>query len=123
MPNEKTDVDVYIQSFPEPTQEVLANMRKALLRTIPDTTEAISYGIPVLKLNGKNVVFFAGYEHHVSVYPIPKGNAQLQKEIEPFVAGKGTLRFPLDKPIPYDLISKVAIELLSEHLARTDEKD
>jgi uncharacterized protein YdhG (YjbR/CyaY superfamily) len=122
MSNEST-IDAYIQSFPEETQAVLADIRKAILRSIPDTTEAISYGIPTFKFNDKYVIYFAGYEHHVSVYPIPKGNAELQKQIEPFIAGKGTLRFPLDQPVPYDLIARVAVELLAENQARTAAAD
>jgi uncharacterized protein YdhG (YjbR/CyaY superfamily) len=116
-----TTMDKYISSFPEDHQVILNKIRETIKKTIPDATETISYGIPTFKLNDKYVVYFAGYKHHVSVYPIPRSDASLQAEIEPFEAGKGTLQFPTTKPIPYELIERVTRALLQDNLKRTGE--
>lgn len=73
----------------------------------PGAKEAITYAIPTLLLDGRYLMYFAGWKRHISVYPIPSGDAQLDKEIERFKAGKGTLRFPLNEPIPYELIGRL----------------
>lgn len=101
-------VDEYISSFPAETQAVLKKVRQAIREVLPDAEEVISYQIPAFKIGGKYVIYFAGFAKHISVYPIPHGDAALAKEIAPYVAGKGTVRFSLDKPIPYDLIKKLA---------------
>jgi len=78
----------------------------------PETEEAVSYGIPTFTLDGRYLIYFAGWKRHISVYPIPAVNAQLDKEIERYKAGKGTLRFPLNEPIPYELIGRLAAAAL-----------
>jgi uncharacterized protein YdhG (YjbR/CyaY superfamily) len=100
-------VDSYIASFPEATQHLLQALREYLRNLLPDAIEAISYKIPTFKLNGRNVVHFAGYKGHLSIYPIPKGDAAFETEIERYRAGAGTIRLPLDKPLPLELISKL----------------
>lgn len=107
-------IDEYISTFPGETQDILQKIRRTMHGVITNAEEGISYGIPVLKANGKNVVFFAGWKDHVAVYPIPSGDDDFQKEIAPFKTGKGTLHFPLDKPIPYDLIKKITRHHLQE---------
>lgn len=104
--NDYTNIDEYIANFPEDVQHILQNIRKIGHEIIPQAEETISYGIPTLKLNDKYVFYFAGYKKHVSVYPIPPVPESFQKEIKPFIKGKGTLQFPLDKPIPFDLIKQ-----------------
>ena len=74
----------------------------------------ISYGIPTITLDDKYVVYFAGWAHHISVYPAPDGDQSLSAEIAPYRAAKGTLKFPLGKPVPYELIGKVAAALARE---------
>jgi uncharacterized protein YdhG (YjbR/CyaY superfamily) len=100
-------VDEYIASFPTDVQTKLQDVRRAIRKAAPGTDEAISYGIPTLMLDGRYLMYFAGWKRHVSVYPIPAVDARLDKEIEPYKAGKGTLRFPLTDPIPYDLIGRL----------------
>lgn len=106
-------VDEYIKLFPKEVQDMLQAIRQILRRELPESTEVISYGIPCFKVDGKYVVYFAGWKNHISLYPIPKGDAAFQKEIAPYKAGRGTLRFSLDKPIPEGLIKKV-VSLLSK---------
>ena len=74
---------------------------------MPGAEEVISYSIPAFKLNKRILVYFAGWSDHVSVYPVPKANQALQKEISKYQTGKGTLQFPLDKPLPVKFISKI----------------
>ncbi len=104
----KTDqtVDEYINLYSKDTKYTLAKIRKIGMQIIPDAEETISYGIPTFKLNGKAVMYYAGYKSHIGMYPIPKAPDSFNREIEPFIKGKGTVQFPLSKPIPYDLIEK-----------------
>jgi uncharacterized protein YdhG (YjbR/CyaY superfamily) len=105
-------VDDYVASFPADVQEKLQDVRRAMRAAAPGTDEAISYGIPTLMLDGRYLMYFAGWKQHISVYPIPDVDANLDKEIAPYKAGKGTLRFPLKEPIPYELIGRlVAVEI------------
>jgi uncharacterized protein YdhG (YjbR/CyaY superfamily) len=111
-----TDVDEYIATFPAEIQSVLQQVRRTIHAAVPGTQEKISYDIPTMLRDGKRYVHFAGWAKHVSLYPIPatedtKEGHALAAEFEPYLAGKGTLKFPLNKPIPYDLIGQVATRL------------
>lgn len=101
------DIDEYISTFPENLKAKLEEMRHIIRNAAPEAVEGISYQIPTFKQNGSFVGYFAGFKNHISFYPIPHDNEQLTKEMSPYVAGKGTLRFSLDKPIPASLITKV----------------
>src|SRR5688500_11117882 len=101
-------IDEYVKSFPDDVRHILQKIRSIIAHEMPTAEQTISYGIPTFKIDGKYVIYFAGWKKHVSVYPIPTGDRAFQKEIAPYVAGRGTLKFSLDKPIPYELISKVA---------------
>jgi uncharacterized protein YdhG (YjbR/CyaY superfamily) len=105
-------VDAYIASFPPDVRHILEEVRATIRRATRGTEEKISYDIPTCTLNGERVVYFAGWKRHISVYPIPGGDAAFDAELAPYRAARGTLRFPLDKPIPLDLIGKVAATLL-----------
>jgi uncharacterized protein YdhG (YjbR/CyaY superfamily) len=105
------NIDAYLAGFPDDVREILSGIRAAIRRALPDATEAISYDIPTFKLHGRNVVHFAGWKQHVSLYPIPDGDPALERELEPYRAGKGTLRFRLGEPVPYELIARIAIAL------------
>lgn len=104
-------IDEYIEPFPPPVRKILTRIRKTVRRAVPDGEETISYGIPTIKIDGRYVVYFAGWKHHISVYPIPGGDAAFERELAPYEAAKGTLKFPLSEPIPYDLIGRVAAKL------------
>lgn len=106
-------IDDYIITFPAEVQKTLADIRSRLHARVPGMTEAMSYGIPTLKLDGRNLVHFAGWKKHVSLYPIPEADEALQVEMAPYLAGKGTLRFPLDRPIPDGLIERIISALLA----------
>jgi|SRR5687767_579697 uncharacterized protein YdhG (YjbR/CyaY superfamily) len=112
-------VDDYIASFPAEVQRTLEDVRAAIRAVVPGTEERISYGIPTFALDGRYVVYFSGWKRHVSVYPIPDADPDLAKAIKPYMAGKGTLKFALDKPIPIELVQRVAARLLEQRLART----
>ena len=112
-------VDEYIASFPADRQAILQDVRGAMRRGAPGTEERISYGIPTFALDGRYLIYFAGWKQHVSVYPIPESDDALERAIAPYRAGKGTLRFPLDQPIPYDLIERLAAAALAARRRET----
>jgi uncharacterized protein YdhG (YjbR/CyaY superfamily) len=101
-------VDDYIASFPPETRTILENVRRAMRKAAPGTEETISYDIPTFTLDGRYVIYFAGWKQHISIYPIPEGDEALARDIAPYRHGKGTLRFPLKEPIPYELIERLA---------------
>lgn len=117
-----TTIDAYIAGFPADVQAVLQHLRAIIRKAAPKAEEGISYAIPVFKMNGTYVIYFAGYKRHVSLYPIPKGDAALRKELAPYEAGKGTLRFSLDDRLPVGLITRVAKAGLKENAERTKAK-
>jgi uncharacterized protein YdhG (YjbR/CyaY superfamily) len=101
-------VEAYLASFPDDVRPVLEQVRATIQAAVPGAEETISYDIPTFKLGGRAVVYFAGWKHHVSVYPIPEASEALELELAPFRGAKGTLKFPLDRPIPYELIALAA---------------
>lgn len=107
-------VDDYIASFPAEVQGILREIRRRCHAAVPESGEMISYGIPTVTLHGKYVVYFAGWAHHISVYPVPAGDEAFQTAIAPYRSAKGTLKFPLGKPVPYELIEKTAALLAAE---------
>lgn len=111
MAEQPATIDTYIAAFPEDVRGILEEIRHTIHRALPDATEAISYDIPTFKVNGHNTVHFAGWKKHISLYPIPDGDKAFNRAVEPYRAGRGTLKFPLTKPIPYDLIAQVATTL------------
>lgn len=115
-------VDEYIATFPEDIQKILQELRAAIRAAAPRAGEKISYGIPAFTLNGKYLIYFAGWKHHISIYPIPQGTEAFNREISQYVAGKGTLKFPLDKPLPLKLIAKIVKLNLAENAKRTNRK-
>ncbi len=90
-------------------------MRHTIREAAPEATEAISYQMPTFKLNG-NLVHFAAFKNHIGFYPAPTGTEAFQKELSPYKGGKGSIRFPLDKPIPYDLVKRIVKFRVKENL-------
>lgn len=115
MPTPQT-IDDYIAAYPPDVQKVLKKVRSTIKAAAPDATEAIKYQIPTFVLNG-NLVSFAAYKQHIGVYPVPAGTQKFQKAIAVYRAAKSTLRFPLDEPIPYDLIAQLVKYLIKERAA------
>jgi len=102
-------IDEYIKTFPKDVQSILEKMRQTIRKAAPEAVEAISYQMPTFKLNGKNLVYFAAFKNHIGFYPIPSGIEAFKKELSPYKQGKGSVQFPIDKPIPYDLVKKIVI--------------
>ncbi len=107
-------VDDYISDFPADVQNKLRQIRNAIRDTVPDAGEKISYGMPTATLNGKYLVYFAGFKNHVSLYPVSKAVKNSVPDIERYRSGKGTLRFPLDTPLPMPLIRNVITARVAE---------
>ena len=105
--NKPENIDDYIADFHEEVQEILQNIRKAIQKTTPESTEAIKYAIPTFVLNGKNLVHFAAFKNHIGFYPTPTGIDSFEKALSIYKQGKGSVQFPLDEPIPIDLIEKI----------------
>jgi len=99
-------IDEYISTFPPDVQEILQNLRKLIHEIAPDAKEAMAYGIPTFTLD-ENLVHFAGFEHHIGFYPTPAGIEAFKKELSIYKHAKGSVQFPLDKPIPYDLVREI----------------
>jgi len=99
-------IDEHIAQFPVSTREILQKVRETIREVAPDAIEVIAYGIPTFKLNG-NLVHFAGYARHVGFYPGSEAIEVFRGEIKGYKTSKGTIQFPLDKPIPYELIKKI----------------
>lgn len=101
-------VDAYIAGFPESTQAILQKIRTLFKKINPAAEEKIGYGIPTYKVNGKNAIHFGGYDRHIGLYPGSVGISEFSELLKDYETSKGTVRFPLDKPIPYDVIEQVA---------------
>ena len=97
-------VGAYIASFPPPVQERLERMRSLIRKHAPDAEELISYGMPGYKLHKKPLVYFAGYAHHIGFYAMPTGHEKFAKQLSVYKQGKGSVQFPLDEPLPEELI-------------------
>ena len=115
-------IDEYIGNFPADVQKILLELRDTIKAAAPEAGETISYGIPTFTLDGKYLIYFAGWKNHISIYPIPTGSDAFNKQISKYVEGKGTLKFPLDKPLPLKLITKIVKLKVAEKLKRMDKK-
>jgi uncharacterized protein YdhG (YjbR/CyaY superfamily) len=97
-------VDDYISTFPPEVQTVLQDVRRTIHAAAPEAKESISYQIPTFSIDGRPVVYLAGWKKHLSIYPLPELDEELEPQLAPYLSGKGTAKFPLGKPIPYELI-------------------
>ena len=102
-----TTVKEYIQSFPMEVQPVLNRIRATIMEKAPEAVESISYGMPAYKTHGKPLVYFGGFPKHIGFYATPKGHEKFSQELSNYKQGKGSVQFPLNKPIPYDLIGRI----------------
>jgi uncharacterized protein YdhG (YjbR/CyaY superfamily) len=117
MVEQPATVDEYIASFPDEVQVVLEKVRQSIRNVAPEAGETISYKIPTMTLDGRYLVYFAGWQHHISLYPLPGVDDDLEHELARYRTGTGTLRFPLNEPIPYDLIKRVVTLLAQQRSA------
>jgi uncharacterized protein YdhG (YjbR/CyaY superfamily) len=111
------DIGVYISNFPKDIQEILEKIRMTIRKAAPDAEETINYQIPTFTLKG-NLVHFAAYKKHIGFYPTSTGIEKFKKELSAYQGAKGSVQFPLDKPIPYDLISEIVTFRVKENLER-----
>lgn len=116
-----TTINDYIATFPEEIKSILNQVRDTIKAAAPDAEEKISYGMPTFFLNG-NLVHFAAFQKHIGFYPTPSGIEAFQKELSAYEGAKGSVQFPLDKPIPYSLISKIVKFRVKENLAKSKGK-
>lgn len=114
-------IDEYIAGFPEDVQAILQQIRQTIKAAAPQAEEAISYQMPTFKLKG-NLVHFAAFKNHIGFYPVPSGIEQFQEELSVFKQGKGSVQFPLDKPMPYDLMRRIVAFRVEENLANAAAK-
>ena len=115
--NQFKTIDEYIKTFPDDVQSILEKMRQTIRKAAPEAEEAISYQIPTFKLNG-NLVHFAAFKNHIGFYPTSTGVEAFKKELSPYEGAKGSVQFPIEKPIPYDLVKRIVMFRRKENLER-----
>jgi len=111
------NIDEYIAACPKNIRATLEKLRHVIQQTAPDAQEKISYGLATFTFHG-NLIHFGGYETHIGLYPGAAPVAEFQKELEPYETSKGTIRFPIDKPLPFDLIRKIVQSAMKRNLER-----
>ena len=116
----RKDVNDYIAAAPKNAQAILRKVRATIRRAAPEAKETISYAIPAYLQDGP-VIYFAAFADHISIYPAPRGAPAFKRELAAYKGGKGTAQFPLDKPIPYGLITRMVKFRLTENRARAAE--
>ena len=108
------NIDEYIAAFPPATQILLNQVREAILEAAPKAKEIISYAMPAFKLNG-NLVYFSGYKQHIGFYATPNGHEAFKDELSVYKTGKGSVQFPLNQPMPLDLIKRIVAFRVKEN--------
>jgi uncharacterized protein YdhG (YjbR/CyaY superfamily) len=114
-------IDEYIAGFPLEIQDKLQKIREVIQKAAPEATEKISYQMPTFYLFG-NLVHFAAFKNHIGFYPTPSGITSFDEELAPYKRAKGSVAFPLDKPIPYELIDKIVRFRVEENMKIAEEK-
>jgi uncharacterized protein YdhG (YjbR/CyaY superfamily) len=115
--NAPANIDQYIERFPEEIQIILSKLRAAIKKAAPQAVERISYQMPAFYFNG-NLVYFAAFKNHIGFFPTSSGVAAFQKELAKYATSKGTVHFPLDKPLPLDLIKRIVRFRVKENSAK-----
>ena len=113
------EVDGYVSACPEEVRPILQEIRRAVRRALPASGETLSYAMPTVTLDGAPLMYFAAWKRHIGVYPVPPAEGALEHELAPYRAAKDTVRFPLNRPVPYELIERLAA-FLAERRGRTD---
>lgn len=111
-------VDDYIKMFPANVQIILKRLRALIKEKAPEAVESIAYQMPAYKTNGRPLVYFAGYKNHIGFYATPSGHSEFAVELSKYKQGKGSVQFPLDQPIPYDLIGLIVEFRVQENLTK-----
>jgi uncharacterized protein YdhG (YjbR/CyaY superfamily) len=110
-------IDKYIMTFPEEVQAILIKLRQVIKESAPDAEEKLSYQMPTFALHG-NLVHFAAHKKHIGFYPTPSGIDAFKQELSRYKGAKGSVQFPMDKPLPYELISRIVEYRVGENIAR-----
>ncbi len=116
------NIDAYTAGFPKEVQAILEQVRATIKMAAPDAEEAISYGIPTFRLHKTNLVHFAAFKNHIGFYPTPTGSEAFKDDFAGYKTGKGSVQFPLDQPMPLDLIVKIVDFRIREILEKTAKK-
>ncbi|OXA93211.1 iron chaperone [Flavobacterium hercynium] len=114
-------INEYIGGFPNDVQELLERIRATIQEAAPDAKEKISYSMPAFEQNGI-VVYFAAYKNHIGLYALPTGHEAFKEELSSYKSGKGSVQFPLNLPMPYELISKIVKFRVQENLEKIKKK-
>jgi uncharacterized protein YdhG (YjbR/CyaY superfamily) len=117
------NVDQYISRFSAETQKILEEIRTTIKKAAPEAEEIISYGMPGFADRGRYLVYFAAYKKHIGLYPVPRQNEEFMKDFSSYkTSGKGTIQFPIDRPIPFDLITRIVKFRLKENSEKLRKK-
>ena len=100
-------IDDYLETVPASVRPIMQEIRRTIASMAPEAAETISYDMPTFKLKGRNLIHFGAWADHIGIYPVPSGSEAFNKELAPYVTGKGTIQFPLSKPIPYPLLKQI----------------
>jgi len=119
--NKPTDIDAYISGFPEAIRKLLQEIRDTIKKAAPEAEEVISYGMPAFRQKGM-LVWFAAFKNHIGFYPIPSGIEAFKEELTAFKGTKGSIHFPLDKPLPVELIFRIVSFRLTENIQKETAK-
>ncbi|MZP31033.1 hypothetical protein GTO91_15045 [Heliobacterium undosum] len=119
--NQATTVDEYISQFPSEVQDILSRFRKVIKEAAPKAEEKISYRMPTFYLHG-NLVHFAAHKHHIGFYPAPSGIEAFQEELSQYKSAKGSVQFPFEKPMPYELIREIVKFRVAENQKKAEGK-
>ena len=114
-------IDEYISNFPPEVQEILKTLRNVIQESAPDAAEKISYQMPTFYLHG-NLVHFAAFKNHIGFYPAPSGIEAFRQELSQYKGAKGSVQFPIEKPLPYELISKIVKFRVTENIIQAESK-
>ncbi len=114
-------IDEYIAAFPEETQKILQEIRATIKAAAPEAVEKISYQMPTFFLNG-NLIHFAAFKNHIGLYPTPSGTEAFKAELSVYESGKGSIRFPIDQPMPLKLISEIVRFRVAENQKKAEKK-
>ena len=119
--NKPTTIDEYIADFPADVQKILQEVRTTIKKAAPDAQEKISYAMPTFTLKG-NLIHFAAFKNHIGLYPTPNGIEEFKEELSAYKGAKGSVQFPIDKPMPLDLITRIVKFRVNKSLAKPDKK-
>jgi uncharacterized protein YdhG (YjbR/CyaY superfamily) len=111
--SQSASVEEYIAGFDVPTKKILQIIRRTINEAAPNAVEDMSYGMPTFRLNGKSIIYFAGFSKHIGVYATPNGHKEFEAELSKYKRGKGSVQFPLDEPMPLELIKRMTLYRVS----------